>query len=476
MMLDRSGLLAGLVALCIMTGTGCNAEVKAPAVAGGFYPGDRRELQDMVDRFLTHASSKSAEGKLLALVVPHAGYRFSGGVAAESYRQLKGSDVKTVILLGPSHHLSFNGAAVYADGEFGTPLGNVPVDKRVAGQLIDEKAGIAFNREPFAKEHSLEVQLPFLQRVLPGVSIVPILIGNPTRESYLRLTERLTGVLRKAPGVMLVVSSDLSHYHDSDTAGRMDRSVTDAVERLSTVDLEKLLSSGKGEACGGYPLLYALTVARNLGGTNGILYRYADSGAVTGDRKSVVGYAAMGLYRSPLTASERRELVTLARTALLNHVTGKPQPDHLPSTTRLKADGATFVTLNDRDGNLRGCIGNILPVMPLARSVIMNARSAASRDPRFPPVREEELDGLHLEVTVLSPLEPLNDIGEVKIGIHGLYLEKGGRSAVFLPQVPVEQRWTLATYLEQLALKAGLSKEGWKGAKLSLFTAEIIKE
>lgn len=472
----RKGFWAILLFLVLSAGTGCSAEVKEPAVAGGFYPAVTGELKAMVDRLVARVTPKKVDGELLAVVVPHAGYQYSGGVAAEVYARLKGSGVKTVILIGPSHHLSFSGAAVYAEGAFRSPLGTVPVNERVARRLVDEAAGISFKREPFGREHSLEVQLPFLQRVLPDAAIVPILVGNPTRESFAALTDRLTAFLRTEPDAMLIVSTDLSHYHDSRTAGQMDRAVIDAVERLSSGDLESLLAGGRGEACGGYPLLYALAVVRNLGGTNGALYRYADSGDLTGDKKQVVGYAAMGLYRTPLTPSERRELVALARKSLLSQVTGKPLPDYSPSTPRLRADGASFVTLNDKNGNLRGCIGNILPMMPLARSVIMNARSAASRDPRFLPVRTDEVDGLHLEVTVLSPLEPIGDIAAVKIGTHGLYLEKGGSSAVFLPQVPMEQGWDLQTYLEQLSIKAGLPKDGWKGARLSRFSAEIIRE
>lgn len=460
----------------LLSSTACRAEVKEPAVAGAFYPGTKNELQRSVDGYLNGAAQQNMPGHLLALVAPHAGYQFSGAVAGYSYAQLKGSGVSTVILLGPSHNAPLNGVAVYAKGAFRTPLGLMPVNEKVAAQLLDSKAGVVFDRTPFAKEHSLEVQLPFIQRVLPRASIVPVVVGNPTRESYRSLTENLAKILRGDPKAVLVVSTDLSHYHDGTTAGRMDRSVIDAVERLSTGDLESLLSKGNGEACGGYPLLYALAALRSVGATNGQLYRYADSGDVTGDKKSVVGYAAMGIYRSSLTTAEKRELVVLARSSLDRHVKREPFSETPPSTARLKADGASFVTLNDKNGNLRGCIGNILPVMPLGKSVVMNARSAASRDPRFPPVSVEELSGLHLEVTVLSPLELISDIGSVTVGTHGLYLEKDGKSSVFLPQVPVEQGWNLPTYLEQLSLKAGLPADGWKSAKLSRFTAEIIKE
>lgn len=476
----RGGIMNGIVRMVVFSCTlfisaGCSAEVKEPAVAGAFYASDKGVLQQSVDRFLSGAGRRSSAGELLALIAPHAGYQFSGAVAGEAYARLKEKKVKTVILIGPSHHAPLNGAAVYAKGEFRTPLGKIGINETLAVRLIDDKNGVTFDRRPFAKEHSLEVQLPFLQRVVPNASIVPILVGMPTMSSYRSLSERLAKVLRD-PTAILVVSTDLSHYHDATTAARMDRAVIDAIERLSLNDLENLIANKSGEACGGYPLLYAISALRTLGATNGELFRYADSGDVTGDKKSVVGYAAMGIYRSPLTASERRELVALARKSLESHLSKTPFARTTPSSARLKSDGASFVTINDQSGNLRGCIGTILPMMPLADSVVMNARSAASRDPRFPPVRPEELPGLHLEVTVLSPLEEVSDSSSVKIGTHGLYLEKDGRSSVFLPQVPVEQGWNLPTYLEQLALKAGLPADEWKGARLSRFTAEVIRE
>ncbi|HTP66076.1 MAG TPA: AmmeMemoRadiSam system protein A, partial [Geobacteraceae bacterium] len=239
--------------------------------------------------------------------------------------------------------------------------------------------------------------------------------------------------------------------------------------------LEQLLAGGEGEMCGGYPAIYAMAVTRNLGATNGILYRYADSGDVTGDKGSVVGYAAMGIYKTPLSAARKAQLLALAKETLHAQVMGTKLPDPDVNDSLLKADGASFVTINDRNGRLRGCIGNIMPVMPLYRSVITNAVSAGSRDPRFAPVTAAELPDLRVEVTILSPLEPLRDIKEIRIGTHGLYLEKGPNSGVFLPQVAIEQGWDLPTYLAELARKAGLPPDGWRDGKLYTFTAEIIK-
>jgi len=454
---------------------GCMAEVKEPAVAGQFYPAGEDTLRRNVDGYLARAGNSAVEGKLVAIVSPHAGYEYSGGVAAWAYKRLAGSNIRTVVIIGPSHHVAFEGVAVYAEGSMRTPLGNIRINEAAARSLLDEKSGIAFNRAPFAREHSLEVQLPFLQRTLKEFSIVPILVGTPTRESFLSLTESLTRLLRTDDRALLVISSDLSHYHDAATAGTMDRKVIEALERLSPVRMEQLLASGEGEMCGGYPAIYAMAVTRNLGATNGILYRYADSGDVTGDKGSVVGYAAMGIYKTPLSAARKAQLLALAKETLHAQVMGTKLPDPDVNDSLLKADGASFVTINDRNGRLRGCIGNIMPVMPLYRSVITNAVSAGSRDPRFAPVTAAELPDLRVEVTILSPLEPLRDIKEIRIGTHGLYLEKGPNSGVFLPQVAIEQGWDLPTYLAELARKAGLPPDGWRDGKLYTFTAEIIK-
>jgi len=451
-------------------------EVKEPAVAGAFYPADRSELSRAVDGYLANARSQPASGRLIALIAPHAGYMYSGQVAAYSYRQLGDRAVDTVVLIGASHTSSYGGAAVYAEGGMRTPLGVVKVNQKIARSLLNEQAGVTFARGPFEKEHSLEVQLPFLQRTIKDVAIVPILLGAPTQASISHLADRLTEVMRKNERVIIIASTDLSHYHDSAIAVGKDRKVIDAVERMSVEDLQGLLASNEGEACGGYPVLLTMMVSRNLGATNGVLYRYANSGDITGDKARVVGYAAIGLYKSPLSEQQKQELLTLARKTVVDYVKNKRMPEPDLKDPRLLANGATFVTIN-RNHQLRGCIGNIQPVMPLYRSVISNAVAASSRDPRFPAMTPGELANMEVEVTVLSPLEPLDDVKNIKIGTHGLYLIKGQQGGVFLPQVPVEQGWDLPAYLEQLCHKAGLPKDAWKDteARLFIFSADIIK-
>jgi len=452
------------------------ALIKETSVAGAFYPADAVTLTKSVDRLLAAVRPKPAELPPLALVVPHAGHVYSGAVAAEGYARLKGRPVSTLIMIGPAHRAPLTGAAIYPGDGMRSPLGTVAIDRRLARQLASEAGHVRLDAAPFAGEHSLEVQLPFIQRALGSrVRIVPILIGVPDPESFNRLSRGIAKILASDPQAVLVISSDLSHFHDQATARTLDNRVIDALERLSRKDLERLLAGRQGEMCGGWPAVYGIAAARAAGATHAVRYRSATSGDVTGDVKSVVGYVSMGIVRGTLTADQKRQLLELARTTVFRQVRGEKLPDPGSDDPLFRADQAVFVTINGPDGHLRGCIGTIEPQSSLRAAIITNAVSAATRDSRFAPVRPDELAGLRFEVTVLSPFVPLNDVKEVVIGRHGLYLEKDGRSSVFLPQVPVEQGWDRATYLAELARKAGLAPDGWNGARLSTFTADVIK-
>ncbi|MBI4843478.1 MAG: AmmeMemoRadiSam system protein B [Nitrospirae bacterium] len=451
----------------------CSAEVKEPAVAGAFYPKDEKVLAQTVDSLLSDAKDKSESGRLIALISPHAGYQFSGGIAAYTYNHLKERNIKTVILIGPSHHKAFQGASVYTGEGMKTPLGIVKVDTKRAKSLLNKDADVTSFPEAFEKEHSLEVQLPFLQRTLKDFRIIPILIGAPTQQSYEHLTKKLTEMMRDDEGVIMIASTDLSHYHDYNTAVSMDKKVIDSIERVSSGDAERLLTSRQGEMCGGYPVLYTMAVAQNLGATNAVLYKYANSGDVTGDKGRVVGYAAMGIYKSFLSEGEKKILLQLAKDTVNSYVKDGKTPSSNTDKKRLKSNGATFVTIREH-GVLRGCIGNIVPTMPLYDSVISNSVSAASRDPRFQPVSADELDKIEVEVTILSPLELVKDTNAIVVGKHGLYIKKDGRSGILLPQVPLEFGWDRETFLRQVSKKAGLPPDAWKDAELYWFTADII--
>lgn len=452
----------------------CKENIKEPAVAGAFYPSDEKILRETVTDFISRAEKREVKGTVIALISPHAGYQFSGHVAGYSYRHLSEREINTVILIGPSHHRAFKGASVYTKGMMKTPLGNVKIDEGIAKSFINEKADVHFYPDAFEKEHSLEVQLPFLQMVLKDFKIVPILISSPTRESFEFLTDKITETLRKNHKAILIASTDLSHYHDYNTAVMMDRKVIDAIERMSIDDIERLLTSGEGEMCGGYPVIFTMAIARNLEATNGVLYKYANSGDVTYDHGRVVGYAAIGLYRSDFSKDEKDFLLNLARDAIVSHVLHKKVIDIDITNPLLRANMATFVTIN-RGGHLRGCIGNTQPYLPLYRSVITNAISASTKDPRFPPITPDELKDIEVEISILSPFEPVRDVKEITVGKHGLYLIKGQNSGLLLPQVATEYGWDRNTFLEQVSIKAGLPKDAWKDSKLYIFSAYVIK-
>lgn len=451
----------------------CKGPVKEPAVAGAFYPSEADALRAMVGGFLEQAESTPVDGRLIALVSPHAGYVFSGQVAAYGFKHLKGID--TVILIGPSHSSGFKGASVYTEGSFKTPLGLIKIDERLAKSLLNEPAHVRFYPEAYEKEHSLEVQLPFLQTVLKNFKIVPILISIPTRKSYEHLTSKLTEIISDNRNIILLASTDLSHYHNYQRAMEMDGKTISALKRLSVREVQGLLGSGEGEMCGAYPTMVAMDVARRLGANLGVLFKYANSGDVTPNRDRVVGYASMGLYRSPLTAEEKNELLSIARNSVTEYVRHGKVLETKIQNPKFMVDGAVFVTIT-RNSRLRGCIGSIQPVMPLYKSVQRNAIAACSRDPRFPPMKQQELDDMEIEISILSPLRPLKDISDIEVGKHGLYITKDRRAGLLLPQVPVEFGWDRDTFLKQVCLKAELPADAWKnGATLYRFTAEILK-
>ncbi len=450
----------------------CKAGGKEPSVAGTFYPSDKNILKESVEGFLFKAEAKPPIGRLIAIISPHAGYIFSGQVAAYGYKNLKDSSIKRVILLGPSHQVGFKGASVYTKGGFRTPLGLVKINEKLAEDLLNETADVRFYPEAYEKEHSLEVQLPFLQTVLKDFTIVPILISSPTRQTLEHLISRLTEMVDEK--TLLLASTDLSHYHDYLKAKEMDGKIIAALERLSILDTEKLLRNGEAELCGAFPVLITMEVSRRVGANMGVLFKYANSGDVTDDKDRVVGYASLGLYNNPLTEGEKKELLELAKDTITGYVTNGKVPELEINNPKLKAEGAVFVTIK-MNGLLRGCIGHIQPVIPLYQSVIRNAVAACSSDPRFPPMKEEELKHMDVEISILSPLRLLKDVKNIQLGKHGLFLVKGLRSGLLLPQVATELGWNRDTFLEQVCAKAGLPKDAWKDAELYAFTAEIIK-
>lgn len=263
---------------------------RPPAVAGTWYPGNPDELSQAVDGYFARARVL-IEGHIAAVIAPHAGLMYSGSVAAYAYRQLAGRTYDVVVLVGPSHYVSFDGVAVYAHGAFDTPLGTLPIAVDVAAAIVK---GVTVARDlagPHGREHSLEMQLPFLQAVLPGTPIVPMLMGHQTAATMAALADGL-GTALKDRRALMVASSDLSHYRDAATAFRLDSVVVNAINRFDADGLERALAHFPEHACGGGPMVAVMRAARALGARDARVLHYADSGDVSGDKDAVVGYAA----------------------------------------------------------------------------------------------------------------------------------------------------------------------------------------
>lgn len=269
--------------------------LRRAAVAGSWYPGRPDGLAQEVESYLQAAKMPAVAGRLVALISPHAGLRYSGPVAAYGYSLLRGSRDLTAVLVGPSHRGAFEGCAVHAKGAFETPLGQVAIDERLAAALLDRSAGVVDDPSVHRDEHSLEMQLPFLQHLVPGLRIVPVLMGSQTRQAVEALAACLARALREQQA-LLVASSDLSHYHPAATANALDAKVVSDVERLDDDGLMQRLERDRGHACGGGPMVAVMKAARALGASRASVLRYADSGdAAQRDKSHVVGYLSAAL-------------------------------------------------------------------------------------------------------------------------------------------------------------------------------------
>lgn len=438
--------------------------VRPPAVAGQFYPDDPGELRSAVDAYLSNARSAHLEDPETpwpkAVIAPHAGYVYSGPIAASAYVRLEPArgTVNRVVLLGPSHRVGFTGLAVPSAEAYETPLGRVPIDARSIAKI----AGFSQVRlldEAHAQEHSLEVHLPFLQEVLGDFSLVPIVVGDAAPEDVARVLEALWG----GPETLAVISSDLSHYHDYATANAMDGETCRAIQMLQ---LDKVTTHG---ACGGRPIRGLMTLARQRD-LRITLVDLRNSGDTAGPRDKVVGYGSFIVEEGDhqrLSEKHRKRLGDIAHRAIRSGLSTGKEPSLttalLPS--RLVAPRASFVTL-ERDGQLRGCIGSLIPHQPLAVDVAQNAYRAAFKDPRFKPLSAQEYEQVDLSISILSIPVPITFASEsdlvtkLRPGVDGLILEDGNRRGTFLPQV-----WShypeAQTFLQHLKVKAGFKPDYW---------------
>jgi AmmeMemoRadiSam system protein B/AmmeMemoRadiSam system protein A len=467
-------------------------EIREPALAGSWYPGDPEILSRDVKRYLENAKKEKVDGEIVALVSPHAGYMYSGQVAAYAYKLIEGKSFDTVVVVGPSHRFPFKGASLWDRGGFRTPLGVVPVDDELSKKLMEKRKEIRFIPEAHNQENSLELQIPFLQTVLKSFKLVPIAMEPDWSWETCQYLASAIAEAVKGKRVLLVASTDLSHFYTYNIAVELDKIFLNHIERFDVEGLNRDLKNNRTEACGGGPVVTIMLAAKMLGANHGKVLKYANSGDVTGDRSRVVGYAAAVFYKTAggkekmkeekkvgvdlgLNEDEKKTLHQIAKTVIENKAKGKAVPDFKVESPTLKENRGAFVTIHKR-GQLRGCIGYIEGQGPLHKTIERMAEAAAFKDPRFTPVKENELPELELEISVLTPLKRITDVNEIQVGKHGIYIVKGMWAGLLLPQVATEYGWDRQTFLEHTCQKAGLPSNAWKekDTEIYIFSADIF--
>jgi MEMO1 family protein len=481
-------------------GNSKSPDVRPAAVAGKFYPADPQKLKLAVQQFLQGSTEIPMEIPI-ALIVPHAGYVYSGQIAADAYRQVMGRSYDVIVVLGTNHTTGdFRGISVGDYNAFHTPLGDVPVDEEITTALLAENKDCTRSRAVHVDEHSIEVQLPFLQVLFPKARIVPAVIHPPDYGLCIRFGETLAKVLKNRKA-LIVASSDLSHFPDYKDTARVDRQTLEAIASLDTsriASILRVLNVPKLDtrACGEAPILSGITAAKALGVTRAIVAGYTNSGDIpNGDRSRTVGYGAVVLATGkgpsdtailnrpeaplsavPLQNSEKKALLAFARETIFRYLSTQMVPLPRSFSARMSFPQGAFVTLK-KNGQLRGCIGHMAEDIALGQTVGAMALQAAMHDPRFAPLELSELNRLEIEISVLTPMKPIASTDEIVIGRDGVLLSKAGTSAVFLPQVAVENKWSKSEMLDNLCMKAGLATGCWKrDAKFQIFQADVFSE
>lgn len=472
-------------------------QVLKSELAGTWYTDNPKHLAREIATYLDSVDEPAAEN-VIALLLPHAGYRYSGMVAAHGVRQVQGKNYSRVVVLGPSHRVPMLDAVSIPDVDFiETPLGQIELDRAMIGHLL-EKEGFESHASAHRDEHSVQIELPFLQEALGEFKLVPIVCGELGERSARQIASCLLENMDAQ--TLVVISSDFTHYGHAFSYVPFHDDVQDNLEKLD-LGAFKLIEDGNLQGfldyvqktgatiCGRSPIAVLLAMLPETARVQ--LLKYDTSGNLTGDWSHCVSYVAAavsgewdltcpdGRHCEPmleLSKSDKVSLLRLARNKIAQRVRGdEPDVSIKISEAMMDIMGA-FVTLH-KDGQLRGCIGEIFPRRELHLAVAEQAVNAALHDPRFPRLQPAELDEIDIEISALTPPRRINSHENIEIGRHGIVLYKGQHSAVFLPQVAPEQGWGLEETLAHLAMKAGLGPNDWKsGCEYHVFEAIVFSE
>jgi hypothetical protein len=473
---------------------------RQPAAAGRFYSADKETLTNDVALLFEECVKTSPQLKVRALISPHAGYVFSGKVAASAFSAIDRSTAyKNIFLIGSSHIMAFDGASVYNTGDFLTPMGKVPINREITNKLKNQKL-FSFTNNAHLQEHSLEVQLPLIQYYFKDpIPIVPIIIATNNINTIKKLAEALKQWF--TPENLFVISSDFSHYPSYQTANEVDNATANAIisgdpQRFQDVLRTNSLKNDPGlstSMCGWTSGLLLMYLA---GSDSNLEFRkidYCNSGDTRyGNKDEVVGYNAIVLTEKnhagqqaksltdeiKFTEKEKNDLIEMARDNIKSLLYDKKRitVNKESLCDLFKKPFGAFVTLKI-DGSLRGCIGRFISADPLYEVVLQSSESSAFEDPRFKPLTKAELPKTDIEITVLGPLKKINNIDEIVLGKHGIYIKKDFRSGTMLPQVAIENGWTVEEFLGYTSLnKAGIGWDGWKNAEIYIYEGIVLEE
>jgi AmmeMemoRadiSam system protein B/AmmeMemoRadiSam system protein A len=474
---------------------------RQPFAAGRFYSADKETLTKDLNEMFGTCTKTSPGGKVQAIISPHAGYVFSGKIAAAAFSSINNhSGYKNIFIIGSSHVSAFDGASVFNTGDYITPLGRAVINMEIASALTDKNKVFRFSTESHIREHSIEVQIPFIQTYFKdNPKIIPIIIGTDNEETVKRIAQALSPWFTQEN--LFIISSDFSHYPAYKQAVETDKATALAIISgsheifLKTLNdnSDKKISGLATSMCGWTSGLLLLYLSENNPHLKYQLIDYCNSGdSPYGNKDEVVGYNAIALFETgrktepenvkeeefTITKQEKAELFAIVRSAIKMQLDEKKEytVDYKKISPKLMTPMGAFVTLKI-DGALRGCIGRFISADPLYEVVKASAISSAFEDPRFSQLTKEEYRKIEIEITVLGPLKKISNISEIILGKHGIYIKKENRAGTMLPQVATENGWSVEEFLGYTSRdKAGIGWDGWKAADIYIYEGVVLEE